>query len=564
MRYKNVSRTVILWCILLLSLPFGAQTFTYSGYIKNADGTGAVNVPVKLYRRTTPTLTGFTSQTNYNGHSYYRSTGSATWTAAKAACEAMNGHLATVSNAAENNFLYTTWPSGWIGYYQDRVAGYTYSEPSGGFRWTETQVTTNLQADYDVSSYSSGTTLTDIKGAANATLYNSPVYSSTGGKYLTFNGSSTYAITGDLASKMGSTNVVTLLAWIYPTGNGVIASELTTGSPSSGWHESVMEITGGNTLRVGFWNGGGITQLSTAITLNAWHMVTITYDGTTMKGYLNNTNFGSIVFSRQAAHIYGGGGEYFAFGLADATNMGSGVYGAFRLGDLQVFNRAITADEIDRSYNYYAYRYKLNQYTYWNAGEPNNSGNEDYTQFVSSGMWNDLGSTNSLQYVIEFDYINDYTPWALYQTVYTNSLGYYSISQATNPATEWYIQLDAPNPTTALQIVDVRGPVDIVVGTTTLKSLHYNQYDVNNDGKLTVSDAIFINNKRVGLVAQWNGIATSRFITPTQYTTLTTNTTNLKTTIPGVSSITINSPVSGTTNANYYLIAPGYKGQVSY
>ena len=80
-----------------------AAQFTYSGYIRNANGTGAVNVPVKLYKRTTPTLTGFTSQTNYNGHSYYRSTGSSTWTDAKIACENMNGHLATVSNSAENN-----------------------------------------------------------------------------------------------------------------------------------------------------------------------------------------------------------------------------------------------------------------------------------------------------------------------------------------------------------------------------------------------------------------------------------------------------------------------------
>ena len=69
-----------------------SQTFTYSGYIYNADGTGAVNVPVKLYKRTTPTLAGFTSQTNYNGHSYYRSTGSMTWTNAKTACENMGGH----------------------------------------------------------------------------------------------------------------------------------------------------------------------------------------------------------------------------------------------------------------------------------------------------------------------------------------------------------------------------------------------------------------------------------------------------------------------------------------
>lgn len=48
--------------------------FTYSGDFYNADGSGASGVPVKVYRRTNSTITGFTSQTNYNGHSYYRST----------------------------------------------------------------------------------------------------------------------------------------------------------------------------------------------------------------------------------------------------------------------------------------------------------------------------------------------------------------------------------------------------------------------------------------------------------------------------------------------------------
>ena len=120
---------IINWTIILFStLTLNAQNFIYSGYIYNADGTGAVNVPVKLYKRTTPVMNGFTSQTNYNGHSYYRSTTSTFWSNAKTACEAMNGHLATVSNAAENSFLFNTWPSGWIGYYQDNTGAF-YSEP---------------------------------------------------------------------------------------------------------------------------------------------------------------------------------------------------------------------------------------------------------------------------------------------------------------------------------------------------------------------------------------------------------------------------------------------------
>lgn len=553
-------RKLILMMLMCLPLFVEAQ-FNYSGYIRNADGTGAVNFPVKLYRRTNSTMTGFTSQTNYNGHSYYRSTGSATWTQAKTNCEAMGGHLATVSNAAENNFLFNTWPSGWIGYYQDKVAGYTYSEPLGGYRWTETQVTDNLIADYDVSSYTSGTTLTDITtNPVNATLYNTPAYTSTSGKYLTFNGSNTYAITNNLASKMGNTTTITLLAWIYPTGNGVVASELSIASASSGWHESVIEITGGNTLRMGLWNGMGITQVSTAITLNAWHLVAITYDGTTLKGYLNNVNFGSTTFTRQAAHTHGGGGEHFAFGLSDATNMGSGAYGAFRLGDFQIFNRALTADELDRTYNLYAYRYKINQYVNWNSGEPNNAGGEDYAQFVGGGKWNDLPNT-SLPYVIEFDYVVTTSSWAYYKTVYTNSSGYYAFSEPYDPSKEYYIVLDVVNTTTSLTNTDVIAPTDVILSKILRKSIHYNQFDVNGDGLITISDAYYINKKRYSTAPTWPN---SYLYTPAQYTSLTTGTNDLRTSVIGTSSITVNNPVSGTTTGNYYIITPGYKGQLNY
>lgn len=542
--------------IFILTVSIGAysQTFTHSGTIRTEGNVGVPGVSVKLYKRTTPTLTGFTSQTNYNGHSYYRSTGSMTWTNAKTACENMGGHLATVSNAAENNFLFNTWPSGWIGYYQDRVAGYTYSEPIGGFRWTESKVTDGLVADYDVSSYTSGTTLTDIVSGINATLYNTPSYSSTGGKYLTFNGTNQYAITNNLASKF-SNNKITIMAWIYPTGNGVISSELGVASPTSGWHESIMEITGGNTIRVGFWNGTAISQLSTSITLNAWHLVCITYDGTTMKGYLNNVNFGSTNFNRDVPYFYSGNGQYFAFGLTESTNMGHGGYGSFRLGDYQIFNRAITADEIDRTYNLYAYRYKTNQYTNWNPGEPNNSPSEDYTQFVSGGKWNDLANS-SLPYVIEFDYINDFTPWALHQTVYTNSFGYYSFSQSTNPATEWYIEVVTPTVSSNLSSSDFDGPADVVLGKVSLKPYHYHKSDLNADGKITVGDVCIVADRINGIPFTKSTL----LFTNTQWTSLNSGTSDLRTTIPGITTSYTFTPTSGGTS-NFYLLSPGYYSQ---
>jgi hypothetical protein len=89
--------------------------FNYSGYLYNANGSGANNVPIKLYRRTNATITGFTNQQNYNGHSYYRSTGTATWTTARSNCLNMGGHLVTITTSGEQSFIFNIWPSGWIG-----------------------------------------------------------------------------------------------------------------------------------------------------------------------------------------------------------------------------------------------------------------------------------------------------------------------------------------------------------------------------------------------------------------------------------------------------------------
>jgi hypothetical protein len=306
------------------------QNLTYSGYIYNAGGSGAPNVPVKLYKRTTPTLNGFTSQNNYNGHSYYRSTGSMTWTDARQACLNMGGHLVTVTSPAENNFIFNLWPNGWIGLTDEVI--------EGQWRWV-------------------------------------------------------------------------------------------TGEPFS-------------------WSN-------------------------------------------------------------------------------------------------------------WNGGEPNNAGNEDYIQFVGGGKWNDLPNL-SLPYVLEFEYIVDFTPWVLFKTVYTDATGKYTISETTNPATEWYLQIDVPSPTTTtIQTIDASS-AGLKSISRTWTSLDYYKYDVNNDGAITVSDTYYIFMKKSGRFTTWKSpLPDVRLFTSTQFNAINSSTTDLRVTYPGVSTITINSPVSGG-SSNYYLINTGY------
>jgi hypothetical protein len=319
-------------CPLLLVggiLTTSGQTFTHSGYIYGSNTTGIQGVQVYLYSRTTPVMTGFTSQNNYNGHSYYRSTGSMTWTDAKQACLNMGGHLVTSTTLAENNFLFNLWPNGWIGLTDEVV--------EGQWRWV-------------------------------------------------------------------------------------------TGEP----------FTWAN----------------------------------------------------------------------------------------------------------------------WNGGEPNNSNNEDYIQFVGGGKWNDLPNV-SLPYVLEFEYIVDYTPWTLLTTSTTDATGRYSFSVSTNPSIEYYISFIPPT-LPLLTNTDAQISNNIVAGTLSLKSRDYFRFDVNNDGRITISDTYSIFARKNGLINSFpSSPPDSRIFTPAQWSIINTNTSNLKLSYPGVQTITINSPTSGGVSS-YYITRVGY------
>jgi hypothetical protein len=325
------------WIIILFlfASPLTAQ-FNYSGYLYNANGSGASNVAVKLYRRTNSTITGFTNQQNYNGHSYYRSTGNATWTTARTNCSNMGGHLVTITTSGEQSFIYGLWPSGWIG-------------------------------------------LTD-------------------------------------------------------------------------------EVTEGT-----------------------WRWVT---------------------------------GE--------------------------------------------TYSYKN-----WNSGEPNNSGNEDYVQFVSNGRWNDLNNNNNLAYVLEFEYLVTTSSWALYKTIYTNSAGHYSISEAYDPSKEYYIEVDAPTRIQAYTTSDIQAVSNVVLNKVARNGLSFHMFDVNDDGVISVADKYYVAARKAGRFSKWRTAPDVRIFTTTQYNAIKATTINVRTTYPGVSTYTTGSLTSGQT-LNLYLIAPGYSGAVTY
>jgi hypothetical protein len=195
-------------------------------------------------------------------------------------------------------------------------------------------------------------------------------------------------------------------------------------------------------------------------------------------------------------------------------------------------------------------------YSSWNAGEPNNAGNEDYVQFVGSGRWNDLPNNQALPYVLEFEYIVTTTAWAVDATSVTNASGQYSFSRPTNPSVEWYIEVVVPTVSSNLSATDFDGPGDIVLGKTALKPFHYHKYDLNNDSKLTVGDICVIADRINGTPFTKRTL----LFTNTQWTSLSTGSSDLRATIPGVQLNFTFTPTSGGTS-NFYLLSPGYYNQ---
>ena len=224
-------------------------------------------------------------------------------------------------------------------------------------------VSSGLILNYDISNASSyagsGATVTDLTGSSNATLYNSPTYTSTGGGYLTFNGSNQYLGTNTaLGSKLNPANTSTIISiflWAYPMDNGVIVSEIGTTTPNTSWHDSQIEMVSG-TLRFSVWsnNPGFASTISTP--LNNWYYIGFTYNGTVLTGYVNGV---SAVTSGTISRATNGANLFYAIAALDSTNLGDGTYSNMRFGGMQIYNTALTSSDVLQNYNSQKSRFGL-------------------------------------------------------------------------------------------------------------------------------------------------------------------------------------------------------------
>ena len=202
-----------------------------------------------------------------------------------------------------------------------------------------------------------GSTWTDDVGNSNATLANSPTYSSSNGGYISLNGSNQYVMTStSLNAQISGTSpnkstAQSIFIWCYPTEQGVIVSEIGQPTINTAWHDSNIEMSSGGLISFSVWHGSMVNRVtSTSRSFNAWYNLGWTYSGTTLTAYINGTSVGTATLTRQAP-FNNGFNLHYALGATDATNMGEGSYCAMRVGSFQVYNRALTAEEVTTNFN---------------------------------------------------------------------------------------------------------------------------------------------------------------------------------------------------------------------
>ena len=183
-----------------------------------------------------------------------------------------------------------------------------------------------------------GTTVTDSSGSSNTgTIQGGTTWSAAGrfGGALTFNGSSGRVSVPDTAS-LDLTSAVTLEAWVNPAANQTnwrtvvqkqVDSYLLHASNSSGALRPAAGVMVGTAVPT--------VVASSAIPVNTWSHLAMTYDGAQLRLYVN----GALISSRDQTGP-----------IATSTSPlwigGNSPYGEYfngRIDEVRVYNRALTA-----------------------------------------------------------------------------------------------------------------------------------------------------------------------------------------------------------------------------
>ncbi len=241
-------------------------------------------------------------------------------------------------------------------------AGYSGPVFSGPISTQSQFVTSSIMFSLDAgnsASYSgSGTTWFDLTGnGRNATLVNSPTYSSSNQGYFSFLDTSFQHAT---IPNIGSLSNWTVEAWARVTKSltnkvTLIAGNQYDGSVRVNYGIGTLNAGGSYNMATGFYNSGWFTTTGFVPTQNTWIHFVGTYDGSRIIQYSNAIINTSSITSQSPQS----GGEVRIARRWDSASNDVNNYFAGDISIVRIYSRALSPTEVLQNFNAVKSRYSL-------------------------------------------------------------------------------------------------------------------------------------------------------------------------------------------------------------
>jgi hypothetical protein len=214
----------------------------------------------------------------------------------------------------------------------------------------------NVDAGFTPSYPTTNTTWYDVSSAGNnGTLTNGPTYSLTNGGSIVFDGVDDYFKTTTVngTGMMNPTlygEVISVNIWIQSTSTQASQYVITTGAYTGIVTGFTLVVNDGGTSGTDFigirTSTKGYNYSSNFISINEWVNVCFVTDGTNMYVYKNGSLIGTVLGGSV------GSGESNNAGLQiSGPNNTSGFYLVGNVSSTLIYNRALSAQEVQQNYN---------------------------------------------------------------------------------------------------------------------------------------------------------------------------------------------------------------------
>lgn len=226
------------------------------------------------------------------------------------------------------------------------------------------EVVDNIYLQIDAAnlrSYSgSGLTSSGLIGGIGATLVNGTGFSSTNNGSFFFDGTNDFIRLPTTFFNHDNGTPFTLSLWFRTATSGMILGQETGSTPGTGggWVPAIYVDTNGKIRTSCFWGGQTTNQSVSALSVNdnLWHQISITFESTSHKSYLNSVLFDTITKTQASYtspyYYYLGSGKN-----ASWPNAGN-MYLTGNISNFIFYNRALSATEILQNYNATKGRYR--------------------------------------------------------------------------------------------------------------------------------------------------------------------------------------------------------------